>query len=63
MRDKYKVVLDTPEYRKVQELKTHLGLFPARESLEYKEIFSGERRQKTLGLQPLAHKQMSPKEI
>lgn len=25
MRDKYKVVLDTPEYRKVQELKTHLS--------------------------------------
>uniref|UniRef100_A0A8C4N0J8 Nebulin n=1 Tax=Equus asinus asinus TaxID=83772 RepID=A0A8C4N0J8_EQUAS len=25
IRDKYKVVLDTPEYRKVQELKTHLS--------------------------------------
>lgn len=25
MRDKYKVVLDTPEYRTVQELKTHLS--------------------------------------
>ncbi|XP_004674937.1 PREDICTED: nebulin [Condylura cristata] len=25
MRDKYQVVLDTPEYRKVQELKTHLS--------------------------------------
>lgn len=36
---------------------------PSRESVEYKEIFSGERRQKTLGLQPLARKQMSPKEI
>lgn len=25
MRDKYQVVLDTPEHRKVQELKTHLS--------------------------------------
>lgn len=25
MRDKYQVVLDTPEYRTVQELKTHLS--------------------------------------
>ena len=25
MRDKYKVVVDTPEHRKEQELKTHLS--------------------------------------
>ena len=53
----------------IQELQAPLALLPSGEKkgrtfvLEYKEIFSGKTRQKTLGLQPLECKQMSPEEI